>query len=421
MKTLFAAGLSAGLCCLLGAALPASAASRNDRLYAAVEASRAGFLDLLSQIVNVDSGTGDVAGGDKVLALLTPKLTALGAEIRREPAEAPGLPDNLVATFRGSGQKNGKGGRILVIAHVDTVFGPGTATQRPFRMDTARAYGPGVGDEKAGVVGAITALKLLHDIGFTKFGTITLLLETSEERGSVGTTKLIRSLAAQHDVEFNMEPGDPPDALTVWRKGSQVIHIRVKGRAAHAGMAPQDGRNAATELIHQLDSIKAAVPLSGDGPTLNLTVLKAGERTNIIPDEAEAMLSLRVRSLDQRDEALAKLRAAAGTTAVPDTSVTVTADPGYPPLIETPAVDALASRAQAIYAELGKTLGKSGNGGASESAVAQSVGTPALDGLGLVGGDYHTDKEWIDLTSLTPRLYLFTRLLMEMGTNPPKR
>ena len=410
MKCLFAIGLCAVI------ALPAAAAPRNDKLYAAVEASRAGFLDLLGQIVNIDSGTGDVAGGDKVLALLTPRLTALGGEVRREKAEAPGLPDNLVATFHGTGKA-----RILVIAHVDTVFGPGTVAQRPFRMDTARAYGPGVGDEKAGVVSAITALKLLHDIGFTKFSTITLLLETSEERGSSGTTQLIKTLAAQNDVEFNMEPGDPPDALTVWRKGSQVIHIRVKGRAAHAGMAPQDGRNAATELIHQLDSIKTMVPLSGDGPTLNLTVLKAGDRTNIIPDEAEAMLSLRVRTLEQRDQILARLRAAATTTAVPDTSVTVSADPGYPPLIESPEVDALAARAAAIYAELGKTLGKSGNGGASESAVAQSVGTPALDGLGLVGGDFHTDKEWIDLTSLTPRLYLFTRLLMEMGTNPPKR
>ena len=410
MKCLFAIGLCAVI------ALPAAAAPRNDKLYAAVEASRAGFLDLLGQIVNIDSGTGDVAGGDKVLALLTPRLTALGGEVRREKAEAPGLPDNLVATFHGTGKA-----RILVIAHVDTVFGPGTVAQRPFRMDTARAYGPGVGDEKAGVVSAITALKLLHDIGFTKFSTITLLLETSEERGSSGTTQLIKTLAAQNDVEFNMEPGDPPDALTVWRKGSQVIHIRVKGRAAHAGMAPQDGRNAAAELIHQIDSIKNLVPLSGDGPTLNLTVLKAGDRTNIIPDEAEAMLSLRVRTLEQRDQILARLRAAATTTAVPDTSVTVSADPGYPPLIESPEVDALAARAAAIYAELGKTLGKSGNGGASESAVAQSVGTPALDGLGLVGGDFHTDKEWIDLTSLTPRLYLFTRLLMDMGTNPPKR
>jgi glutamate carboxypeptidase len=405
--------LVAALCATL-LATPALAATRNDKVYAAVEANRAGFLDLLGQIVNIDSGTGDVAGGAKVTALLAERLKTLGAETRYEAAEAPGLPDNLVATFHGNGK-----GKILIIAHVDTVFGPGTVAQRPFRIDGDRAHGPGVGDEKAGVVNAVMALKILHDLGFRNFATITLLLETSEERGSIGTTKLIRTLAAQHDVEFNMEPGDPPDVLTVWRKGSSVIHIRVKGRAAHAGVAPQDGRNAATGLIHQIDRISGIVPLSGDGPTLNLTVLKSGERSNIIPDEAEAQFSLRVRTTEQRDEILAKLNAAMEPT--PDTQVSVTADPGYPPLIETPDVDALAARAGKIYAELGKTVGRSGNGGASESAVAQSVGTPALDGLGLVGGDFHTDHEWIDLTSLEPRLYLITRLLMETGASPPRK
>jgi glutamate carboxypeptidase len=410
--------LLAGLCAVvLGASLltrPATAApKRNEKVYAAVQASREAFTALLREIVNIDSGTGDVEGGEKVLALLAPRLTALGATIHREAAEAPGLPDNLVAVFHGSGKS-----RILVIAHVDTVFGPGTVAKRPFRIEGDRAFGPGVGDEKGGVVNAMMALKILHDMGFKNFATITLLLETSEERGSTGTAKLIHSLATQHDVEFNMEPGDPPDAITVWRKGSTGVHIQVKGRAAHAGVAPQDGRNAATELIHQLDSIKDAAPLSGDGPTLNLTVLKAGERGNIIPDEAEATLSLRLRKPEQREQILAKIRAAAATTAVPDTSVTVTAEPGYPPLMQTADVDALADRAAAIYAELGKTVGRSGNGGASESAVAQAAGTPALDGLGLVGGDFHTDQEWVDLNSLTPRLYLFTRLLMEMGANP---
>jgi glutamate carboxypeptidase len=413
MKTLFAA---AGLSGLLLAFAADAAPKRNEKVYAAVQANRDGFLSLWRDIVNIDSGTGDVAGGAKVTALLAGRLKELGADIRSEPAEAPGLPDNLVATFQGSGK-----GRILVIAHVDTVFGPGTVAQRPFSVDGERAHGPGVGDEKAGVVNAVMALKILHDLGFKNFATITLLLETSEERGSLGTQKLIRALAGQHDVEFNMEPGDPPAAITVWRKGSTEVHIHVKGRAAHAGVAPQDGRNAATELIHQLDSIKDAAPLSGDGPTLNLTVLKAGERGNIIPDDADATLSLRLRRPEEREQVLTKIRAAATATAVPDTQVTVTAEGGYPPLMETPEVDALADRAAAIYAELGEKVGRSGNGGASESAVVQSVGTPALDGLGLVGGDFHTDHEWVDLNSLTPRLYLITRLLMETGANPPRK
>jgi len=150
------------------------------------------------------------------------------------------------------------------------------------------------------------------------------------------------------------------------------------------------------------------------------TILKAGERSNIIPEDAEATFSLRIRKPEEREQVLDKLRASAGKTAVPDTKVTVLAEPGYPPLMETADVDALADRATAIYAELGKTVGRSGNGGASESAVVQSVGTPALDGLGLVGGDFHTDHEWVDLNSLAPRLYLITRLLMETGANPPR-
>ena len=389
---------------------------RDARVHAAVESNRAAAIDLLKEIVNIDSGTGDIAGGNRVLEVLTPRLTALGAEIRRVPAEAPDLPDNLVATFRGTGK-----GRVLLIAHVDTVFGPGVAAKRPFRIEGTRAYGPGVSDEKAGVVNAIMALKVLRDVGFQNFATITLLLETSEERGSSGTQKLIKALAREHDVEFNLEAGDPPDNLTVWRKGSARIHIRVKGRPAHAGVAPQDGRNAALELIHQITSLSKDFPTTGDGTTVNLTVMRAGERTNIIPDTAEAIYSARYRNPPDLEQIVARFRAAARATSVLDTSAEIYLDSGLPPLIQNDDVNALADRARAIYAELGKTIGASGNGGASESAVAQSVGTPALDGLGWVGGDFHTDNEWVDLDSVVPRLYMLTRLVMYAGINPPKR
>jgi glutamate carboxypeptidase len=386
---------------------------RNEKVYQAAEANRAVALDLLKEIVNIDSGTGDVEGGAKVEAVLRARLNQLGAEVRTEPAEAPGLPDNLVAVFHGTGK-----GKILIIAHIDTVFGPGTAAARPFSMDKERAYGPGVGDEKAGVVNAFIALKILHEMGFKNFATITFLLDDSEERGSPGSTKLIRRLAREHDVEFNMEPGDPPDALTVWRKGSASIRIHVKGRAAHAGMAPQDGRNAAVELMHQLSALQGAFPVSGSGITVNLTVLRAGERANIIPDQAEATVNVRYRKPEEFDTILARLEAGTHNTQVPDTTVTLSHDPNFPPLTENAQIDALAGRARAIYAEIGKTVALSGNGGASESALAMSEGTPALDGLGYVGGYFHTDHEWIDLNSLIPRLYLFTRLLMETGAKP---
>lgn len=393
-----------------------AAASPDAKVLAAVRSERADALGLLRDVVNVDSGTGDASGGAKVGAIVADRLRALGADVRTEPAEAAGLPDNVVGVLKGDGR-----GKILIIAHLDTVFGPGTAETRPFSINGDRAHGPGVGDEKGGVVEALAALKILHDLGYRKYASITFLLDDSEERGSPGSTALIKRLALDNDVEFNMEPGDPPDALTVWRKGSASLRIVVKGRAAHAGMAPQDGRNAAVELIHQLNAIAGRFPTFGDGITVNLTLMRAGERNNVIPDAAEATLNVRFRRADDFKKVLAAVDANAKSVAVPDTAVEVIHDTSFPPLVEEAAQEALAARAQAIYGELGKTIGLSGNGGASESALAQSVGVPALDGLGFVGGDFHTDHEWIDLKSVEPRLYLFTRLLMEAGAQPPAR
>jgi glutamate carboxypeptidase len=393
-----------------------AAAHRNDSVYRAVQSNRADLLGLLQQIVDIDSGTGDVEGGSKVDAILAGRLESLGAAVRKEPAESPDLPDNLVAVVHGSGK-----GRILIVAHIDTVFGPGTAAARPFSIDGNRAHGPGVGDEKGGVALALTAIRILHDLHFRNFGVITFLLDDSEERGSPGSRTLTQSLAQQHDVELNMEPGDPPDALTVWRKGSSAVRIDVTGRAAHAGMYPQNGRNAAVELVHQLSSLENAFPQSGDGTTVNLTLLKAGERSNIIPDAASATFSVRFRKPEDFDAVYAKFQSASAATTVPDTKVSVSHTTSFPPLIENPQIDALARRAESIYTELGRTIALSGNGGASESALAMSLGTPALDGLGPVGSDFHTDHEWIDLDSVTPRLYLLTRLLMELGAKPPAR
>ena len=348
-------------------------------------------------------------------SILAARLKSSGAEIRYEPAEAPGLPANLVAVFHGTGKA-----RILIIAHIDTVFGPGTVAKRPFSIEGDRAHGPGVGDEKAGVVNAVTALKILRDLHFKDYASITLLLDSSEELGSPGSTELIKALARQCDVEFNMEPGDPPDALTVWRKGAGDILIQVSGRAAHAGMVPENGRNAAVELVHQLAALEGAFPHTGSGTTVNLTVLKASDRSNIIPAFAEATLDVRFRKLKEFDAILSSIRARLAPTIVPDTTVTATAAGSvYPPLTENAQIDALGARAQMIYGEIGKRLTLSGNGGASESAVAMSVGTPAIDGLGYVGGNFHTDHEWIEVSSITPRLSLFTRLLMETSLTPP--
>jgi glutamate carboxypeptidase len=407
-----------GVAAVLGAA-PALAAPKavpkDAKVWAAAEQARPEQLKLLEEIVNIDSGTGDVEGGRKVAASLIPRLKALGFTVDSVPAEAPDLPENTVATLKGTGK-----GRILIIGHIDTVFGPGTVAKRPFRMDAEKAYGPGVSDEKGGVVQGIYALKILHDLGFTDFKQIVYLIETSEERGSPGTRALIAKLVADADVELNMEPGDLPDAMTVWRKGSATFHIHVKGRAAHAGIAPQEGRNAAEELIHQLKASEV-FPKTGDGLTANLTVMSAGTRNNIIPEDASAMINVRVRDKADLEKVQATLEKNAQTTIVPDTKVAISREPSFPPLSINPGTEALADRAEAIYAGLGLKIARGGNGGASESALAAEQGVPALDGLGPAAGGFHSDSEYLVLGTVTPRLYLLTKLIMDLGRNPPPR
>lgn len=381
----------------------------------AAQAVRGQQLKLLETLVNIDSGTGDAGSGQKASLLVADRLKALGMSVELVKAEAPGLPDNVVATLSGSGK-----GHVLLIAHTDTVFGPGTVAARPFRMDATRAYGPGVSDEKGGVVEGIFAIQLLRDMKFKDFKRITFLIETSEERGSPGTRQLIDRLVKDADVELNLEPGDAPDVMTVWRKGSTAFKIDVKGRPAHAGVAPQEGRNAALELIHQLQGADG-LPKTGDGLTANVTLMSAGARYNIIPEDASATINVRIREKRQGDEVDALLKKNAATTIIPDTKVTISHEPSFPPLPTNPGTDALAALAERIYAAQGLKITRGGNGGASESALAYEAGIPALDGLGPVGGGFHSEREFLELSSLTPRLYLLTSLIMELGSKPPAR
>ena len=366
-------------------------------------------------MVDIDSGTGDAAGAKAIEDLLVPCLQALGAQVRLSPAEAPKLGDNLVAVLNGHGRS-----RLLIICHLDTVFPAGEATRRPYTERGDKAFGPGVSDEKGGVAQAVTALGLLKQLGVSDYGRITLLAETSEETGSPGTRKLIDSLSREADVELNMEPGDEPDAVTVWRKGSSTFTITVHGRAAHAGVDPQDGRNAAVELIHQLGAV-APLPHEGDGLTANLTTLKAGDRVNVIPDLAVANVNVRVREAGQMAAVQGAIEAQARSPLVPDTTVAVTSTPAFPPLPANPRTQALAEQARSIYAGLARPLELGGNGGASESALAHAAGAAALDGLGPVGGGFHSTREYLELGTVTPRLYLFTELLIQLGMAAPAR
>lgn len=383
-------------------------ADANKQVYERAQHHKDEALKLWEQLVNIDSGTGDEDGLKAVSAIATAELQKLGARIETFPAK-PAVGDNVVATFTGTGK-----GRILLMAHMDTVFAKGTAVARPFRIKDGRAHGPGVSDNKGGIIAALYAVKILQDLDFKDYGRLTLLLNTNEETGSLGTRLLIEQLAKEHDASLNLESGRPADGLVIWRKGSGAIKVEVKGRAAHAGVAPENGRNAAVELAHQVLQL-SRLGNREKGTTVNFTVLKAGDRKNVIPDYAVAEGDVRALSSEEFDRVERELATISQNKLITDTEVTTSLTRLFPIMPQSAQTQALVSLAQSIYAELGKTLTLEGSGGAADSSFSAGVFKPTLDGLGLVGGNAHSLDEYAEVESIVPRFYLLARMLMELG------
>src|SRR5690606_16610203 len=288
------------------------------------EAEQPAYLETLKTLVAVDTGTGQQQGLARVSEMLVERLEALGAEVTATPA-TPSAGDNIVGTLKGSGTAN-----FLLMVHYDTVFAEGTAAKRPFRTDEKRAYGPGVADAKGGVAMILHAIKLLQEQQFDGFGTLTVLFNPDEEMGSAGSKQIIAELARKHDYVFSYEPPDK-DAVTVATNGINRLKLEVKGRSSHAGSAPEQGRNALTELAHQLLQLKDLGDAS-KGTTVNWTLAKAGEKANIIPNLATAEADMRYSDLGETERVAADASRIAQKRLIEDTQATVTLEKGRPPL-----------------------------------------------------------------------------------------
>jgi len=363
--------------------------------------------------VNIDFRTGDADGIKAVGAIAIEELKKLGGSIETV-SSAPAVGDNIVATFTGAGK-----GTVLLMAHMDTVFAKGAAKARPFRIDRGRAYGPGVSDDKAGIVAGITMLKILGELKFKDYARITLFLNTNEETGSRGLARADREARerARRHAQSRRRAG-PATASRSGARAPALSRVEVKGRASHAGGSPELGRNAVMELAHQMLQLSKLAD-NNKGTTVNFTIAKGGDRKNVIPDYAEADADVRAggfrrvrprRTRSRRgDQEQADCRHRSDGNADADISGDA-----------TERADRRARRhgANAIYGEIGKTLQLGGSGGAADSSLSAGVFKPTLDGLSLIGGNAHTDREYAEVDSMVPRLYLLTRMVMELGRKP---
>lgn len=400
-----------------GVGAPARAAQADTALRDAATKAQPAVIETLRALVTTESGSTDHEGVATLMTYLDTRLRALDARVDRLPS-ATGGPDLVRGVFTGNGAL-----KVMLIAHADTVYDRGILAREPYQQKGNLLYGPGIADDKGGIAVILHALALLKARGWTDYATVTVLFNPDEEIGSPGSGETIATLAADHDVVLSFEPSPAKaviehEGVLLSAAGTSQVRMTVQGLSAHAGAAPEQGRNALLELAHQVVQTKdvaAGVP----GAQLNWTTASAGTARNQIPERAEAGGDVRVMQADSNEKLLAALQAKVKERPlVPDTTTTVTLEPLRPIYVSGDRGRALADLARDIYAELdGRQLlmHPTTNGGTDAGFAGRSGNAAVLEGLGLAGWGYHARNEYIEIDSIPPRLYLASRMLIELG------
>jgi len=291
---------------------------------------------------------------------------------------------------------------VIVLAHLDTVW-PKGSFQPLWSVEGTTARGPGIFDMKAGFVQAIYAMK-----GIT--GSAALIATTDEETGSATSKEFIKEISSKAKAVLVLE-ATLNGKVKTGRKGTAMYQVTIHGKASHAGLDPEKGVNATTEMAHAVLAI-TSLGSTEHGTTVVPTTLRAGNTTNTVPDLAVLDVDIRSFSMDDLkrvDIAIKELK-----SINPATRYEITGGINRPPL-ETSSTMALYERAEKVAKALGMPpLGHASVGGASDGNFAAAAGAQVLDGLGAVGDGAHAGHEWVDISTLEDRSNLLHALIKDL-------
>jgi glutamate carboxypeptidase len=352
-------------------------------------------IELLRELVELESPTGEIEPLQRLGARLAEELDGLGADV-----EPHGL--HLQAELDGDGEP------LLLLAHFDTVWPLGTLEEMPFRIEGDRAHGPGAYDMKAGIV---TILAALREAG-PRRRAVRIFLGADEERGSLESRILIERASEGVAAGLVLEPCLPGGGLKIQRKGLGKFHVTVKGIQAHAGTNPDAGASAIDELARQVLRLHE---LSDDerGIHVNVGTFEGGIAGNVIADRAEADVDVRIVHAEDAPELERKIRSL--EPELDGTEIDVYGGYTRPPLEPSELTDRLLAKAQEHGRALGLELAAGGSGGGSDGNLVGALGIPVLDGLGPDGAGAHARHEHVLLPSLPQRIALLARLLADPG------
>ncbi|WP_327248245.1 M20/M25/M40 family metallo-hydrolase [Streptomyces sp. NBC_01320] len=376
------------------------------------------YLAELEHLVSIDSGSYSPDGVNQVAAWTVRRLTSLGFAVDRVPVTAEGrdtrFGDLVVGRLRGQLPVERGGKCILLAGHMDTVFDDGTAADRPFRRSGPLAHGPGVSDDKGGLLAGLTAVELLLRRGMLDFAELVFLATPDEEVGSPASRPVTVSLSHGIHYALGLECARENGDLVVARKGVADLVITVTGRAAHAGIEPERGANAALAAAHLLIECQQMNGRWGD-VTVNVGMMRAGSRINIVCPEAELHVEVRSSTDAGIRHARQAIEAAAANLSVPGATATVRQTEAIPAMEDTPAARAMLTHALEAGRELAIDLGAAATGGVGDANTIAGAGVPTLDGLGPVGGGDHGPDEWLDVTTVPRRVALLAALIVALG------
>jgi glutamate carboxypeptidase len=368
-----------------------------------VQSKETEMLALLERLVNIDSGSNYKAGVDKVGNELIPYFEELGYDIMKMKQNEAG--DHLVIKHPAKRKAS-----ILIVAHMDTVFEKGTAKARPFSVRAGRAYGPGVIDMKASLVSVIYALRYLQEIGSNAYQDVQVFLNSDEEIGSLTSRLIIEKVAYGKSYALVMEPARRDGSVVTERRGSGRFTIEVHGRAAHSGIEPEKGRSAIEELAHKIVKLHELNDHE-HGISVNVGIIEGGDAVNTISATAIGHLDVRVATLEQAEEVEHKIEEVCALSDVTGTEIELTGDMRRPPMLKNKQIEKLYHIVKKVGAELGIDIKDTKTGGGSDASFTSAMGIPTIDGLGPIGGNAHSDKEYLEISSLTERTLLLAKVI----------
>ena len=382
------------------------------RIFAALQSRQAEIEAFIQALVEVESPSGDEEGSRAVIDLLVEAAARLNCVDAIERVDVPDFGQNLV--IRAFQKQNAAAKQIMLVGHTDTVHERGSLSERPWRRDNGRIYGPGIFDMKGNCALAIEVLRTLEELNVAPSFGVTLTLTCDEEVGSLSGWPLLEQVARSQEATrcaFVMEPPAAGGRVKTGRKGTGIFAIKVEGRAAHAGLEPEKGASAILELARQTEQLHA-INLAGTGITLNVGVVQGGTRSNVVAAEAQGEIDVRFST---EAESLEIERILSNLKPIDErTKVFVSGGINRPPMERTAAVIELFEKARAIAAQLDFELGEAQVGGASDGNFIAAMGIPVLDGLGISGDGAHAIHEHIETDDIARRGALLGGLLISV-------